>query len=75
VAFKPPATISQAQKTSEYGGGEAVLEAQGRHDPCVVPRAIAIVEAMAALVIADAALLQLARHGSLVSEPIVAWQI
>lgn len=75
VAFKPPATISQAQKTSEYGGGEAVLEAQGRHDPCVVPRAIAIVEAMAALVIADAALLQLARQGSLVSEPIVAWQI
>jgi chorismate synthase len=76
VAFKPPATISQAQKTSEYGGGETVLEAQGRHDPCVVPRAIAIVEAMAALVIADAALLQLGRHSSLVSqEPVIGWQI
>jgi chorismate synthase len=76
VAFKPPATISQAQKTSEYGGGETVLEAQGRHDPCVVPRAIAIVEAMAALVIADAALLQLGRQSSLVSqEPVIGWQI
>jgi chorismate synthase len=38
-----------------------VLEAKGRHDPCVVPRAVPIVEAMAALVLADAALVQLAR--------------
>jgi len=64
VAFKPPATIGKAQETSEYLGTPAVLEAQGRHDPCVVPRAIAIVEGMAALVLADAALIQLSRQVS-----------
>lgn len=41
-----------------------MLQAEGRHDPCVVPRAVAIVEAMAALVLADAALCQLARTAS-----------
>jgi chorismate synthase len=40
VAFKPPATIGQAQNTATYDGEDGVLEAKGRHDPCVVPRAI-----------------------------------
>ncbi|KAH8883030.1 chorismate synthase [Thozetella sp. PMI_491] len=63
VAFKPPATISQAQTTATYdGSSEGVLAAKGRHDPCVVPRAVPIVEAMAALVIMDATLAQQARH-------------
>lgn len=61
VAFKPPATIGQPQETADYEGRPATLEAKGRHDPCVVPRAVPIVEAMAALVLADAALIQLAR--------------
>ena len=63
VAFKPPATISQAQQTASFDGQPAVLEAKGRHDPCVVNRAVPIVEAMAALVLADAALIQRARRG------------
>jgi len=58
VAFKPPATIGIAQKTATFSGGEVMFEAQGRHDPCVVPRAVPIVEAMAALVLADLALIQ-----------------
>ncbi|KAF5558026.1 chorismate synthase [Fusarium phyllophilum] len=50
VAFKPPATISQDQITALYdGSGEGVLAAKGRHDPCVVPRAVPIVEGMAAI--------------------------
>ena len=61
VAFKPPATISQAQKTADFDGNPAVLEAKGRHDPCVVNRAIPIVETMAALVLLDAALIQKTR--------------
>ncbi|KAF2872278.1 chorismate synthase [Massariosphaeria phaeospora] len=61
VAFKPPATIGQAQTTTTYDEAEGVLEAKGRHDPCVVPRAVPIVEAMAALVIIDAVLAQQAR--------------
>jgi chorismate synthase len=61
VAFKPPATIGQAQNTSDFGGKEVILEAKGRHDPCVVPRAVPIVEAMSALVLADFALRQKTR--------------
>ncbi|ATE82457.1 Chorismate synthase [Pandoravirus dulcis] len=72
VAFKPPATIGSAQQTCEYGGEQATLEARGRHDPCVVARAVPIVEAMAAMVLADAALLQLARDSSLVGTSPVA---
>lgn len=53
VAFKPPSTISKTQNTVNTKGEEIILEAKGRHDPCVVPRAVVIVEAMAALVIAD----------------------
>jgi chorismate synthase len=63
VAFKPPATIGVTQKTATYDGDEeGELAAKGRHDPCVVPRAVPIVEAMAALVIMDAVLAQQARH-------------
>lgn len=63
VAFKPPATIGQAQQTAVYTTGEeGILEAKGRHDPCVVPRAVPIVEAMAALVLIDALLAQQARQ-------------
>jgi chorismate synthase len=64
VAFKPPATIGQAQTTAGYDEEEGVLEAKGRHDPCVVPRAIPIVEAMAALVMVDALMAQQARLGT-----------
>lgn len=62
TAFKPPATIGQQQSTARYGGEEGVLEAKGRHDPCVVPRAVPIVEAMAALVVMDALMAQCARE-------------
>jgi chorismate synthase len=58
VAFKPPATIGQPQKTADFEGNETTLIAGGRHDPCVVPRAVPIVESMAALVIGDMALRQ-----------------
>jgi len=64
VAFKPAATIGQAQTTVTYDEEDGVLEAKGRHDPCVVPRAVPIVEMMAALVIMDAVLAQQARHGA-----------
>jgi len=53
VAFKPVATIGLAQETATFDGKPAVLEAKGRHDPCVVPRAIPIVETMTALVLLD----------------------
>jgi chorismate synthase len=53
VAFKPTATISQAQQTVDREGRPVVLEAQGRHDPCVLPRAVPMVEAMVCLVLAD----------------------
>jgi len=53
VAFKPVATIMQDQSTVDKEGNEAVVSGKGRHDPCVVPRAVPIVEAMAALVIVD----------------------
>lgn len=65
LAFKPPATIMKDQeKTADFNGDATTLVSKGRHDPCVVPRAVAIVEAMAALVLADAALLQEARIAS-----------
>jgi chorismate synthase len=53
VAFKAPASISKSQKTVDKQGNEVELSVSGRHDPCVVPRAVPVVEAMAALVIAD----------------------
>jgi chorismate synthase len=58
IAFKPPATIGQAQNTATFEGASTVLEATGRHDPCVVPRAIPIVEAMTAMTIMDFVLRQ-----------------
>ena len=64
VAFKPPATIGQAQTTATYDADEGVLEAKGRHDPSVLPRSIPIVEAMAALVVMDALLAQEARQAA-----------
>ena len=63
TAFKPPATIGQQQPTARYDGEEGILEAKGRHDPCVVPRAVPIVEAMAALVVMDSLMAQVAREG------------
>ena len=57
VAFKPVATIMQSQKTINNKGESVEMKGKGRHDPCVVPRAVPIVEAMAALVLADFTLL------------------
>ncbi|MGA8855160.1 MAG: chorismate synthase [Christiangramia sp.] len=53
VAFKPVATLMQKQKTINSKGEEVEMQGKGRHDPCVVPRAVPIVESMAALVLAD----------------------
>jgi chorismate synthase len=53
VAFKPVSTISKQQNTVDLKGDPASLEAAGRHDPCVLPRAVPIVDAMSALVIMD----------------------
>lgn len=58
IAIKPVATIGMAQTTVALDGSPVTLEAKGRHDPCVLPRAIPIVESMAALVLADAAMRQ-----------------
>lgn len=57
VAFKPVATLMQDVTTIDREGKEIILKARGRHDPCVVPRAVPIVEAMAAIVILDACLI------------------
>ncbi len=64
VAFKPTATIAREQNTVTGAGEETTLAAGGRHDPCVLPRAVPIVEAMAALVLCDHALRQRAIAGS-----------
>ncbi len=53
VAFKPVATIMQKQDTIDKDGNRVEMQGKGRHDPCVVPRAVPIVEAMAAIVLAD----------------------
>ena len=53
VAFKPVATLLQEQQTIDLEGNPTTLKARGRHDPCVLPRAVPIVEAMAAIVILD----------------------
>jgi chorismate synthase len=58
VAFKPVATIMQSQETITSKGDTVAMQGKGRHDPCVVPRAVPIVEAMAALVLADFKLLK-----------------
>jgi chorismate synthase len=53
VGFKPTATIAQAQQTVTRAGEAVTLAARGRHDPCVLPRAVPMVEAMMCLVLAD----------------------
>jgi chorismate synthase len=53
VGFKPTATIRLPQQTVDRAGHAVTLEAQGRHDPCVLPRAVPMVEAMVCLVLAD----------------------
>lgn len=58
VAFKPVATVLQKQNTINNSGETVEMQGKGRHDPCVVPRAVPIVEAMAALVLADYVLLR-----------------
>jgi len=65
VAFKPTATILQSQETVTVDGKAATLAGRGRHDPCVLPRAIPIVEAMMRLVLADHILLHRAQVGNL----------
>ncbi|KIJ59821.1 hypothetical protein HYDPIDRAFT_99951 [Hydnomerulius pinastri MD-312] len=62
LGFKSPATISQAQNTAQYDGTPGTLAARGRHDPCVVPRAVPIVETMAAIVVMDQLLIQNSRR-------------
>ena len=63
VAFKPVATVMQTQETIDKDGNAVEMQGKGRHDPCVVPRAVPIVEAMAALVLADFTLLnRLSKH-------------
>ncbi len=58
TAFKPTATIARSQKTVTVAGEDADLVARGRHDPCVLPRAVPMIEAMTALVLCDQALRQ-----------------
>ena len=58
VAFKPVATILQEQQTTDLEGNPATFTARGRHDPCVLPRAVPVVEAMAAMTILDHYLLR-----------------
>lgn len=53
VAFKPVATVLMEQETVNIDGIDTTLKARGRHDPCVLPRAVPIVEAMAAMTILD----------------------
>jgi chorismate synthase len=60
VAFKPTATIMQTQQTVSTAGEDTTITGRGRHDPCVLPRAVPMVEAMTALVLADHALRQTA---------------
>jgi chorismate synthase len=64
VAFKPTATILQPQKTVDVHGAATELSGRGRHDPCVVPRAVPIVEAMTALVLVDHWMRQNAQCGT-----------
>ncbi len=57
VAFKPVSTIARPQASADWDGRATTVQFKGRHDPCVLPRAVPVVEAMAALVLADAALM------------------
>lgn len=70
VAFKPTATILKKQKTLDKHGHSVEFQGQGRHDPCVLPRAVPIVEAMAALVLVNHWMIHQARSLKLTSEPV-----
>ena len=72
VVFKPTATIAREQKTVTARNEETKLSASGRHDPCVLPRAVPMVEAMAALVLCDHALRQRASLGGSVEAAVLA---
>jgi chorismate synthase len=61
VAFKPTSTISQEQATVTRGGEETKLRGKGRHDPCVLPRACPMVDAMVAITLVDALMQQVAQ--------------
>ena len=63
AAFKPTATIMREQQTVDVDGNAVILQGRGRHDPCVLPRAVPIVESMTALVLADHALRQRGQRG------------
>ena len=62
VAFKPVATLLRPQATIDTDGNATQLEVKGRHDPCVLPRAVPVVEAMAAMVILDCYLVNKTTH-------------
>jgi chorismate synthase len=64
VAFKPTATIFRPQETVSASGENTILQARGRHDPCVLPRAVPMVEAMTALILCDHALRQRGQCGT-----------
>lgn len=64
VAVKPVSSISVEQETWNFAGETKILEAKGRHDPCVLPRIIPIIEAMSSIVTMDLTLQQLARKTS-----------
>lgn len=64
AAFKPTATIMREQQTVDVDGNAVTLQGRGRHDPCVLPRAVPIVESMIALVLADHALRQRGQRGA-----------
>jgi chorismate synthase len=64
VAFKSVATIGKAQPSAQYDGSSGTLEAKGRHDPCVLPRAVPIVESMAAIVVMDLLMIQNGRSAT-----------
>ena len=58
AAMRPPASIARPQKTVDTAGEAVTVEIAGRHDPCIVPRAVPVIEAMTALVLADCLLVQ-----------------
>ncbi len=75
VAFKPTATIGKPQNTVNQAGEATILAAKGRHDPCVLPRAVPMVEAMVALVLCDHFLRDQAQCHSLKSPPVEAARV
>ncbi|MFY7860773.1 MAG: chorismate synthase, partial [Chitinophagales bacterium] len=62
TAFKPTSTIKKSQDSIDHSNQIVVLEVEGRHDPCVVPRAVPIVDALTALVLADMSLMNKTRR-------------